>query len=50
MNKSASRTALSLVAISLTVLLAACVCRPIRIDMDKYSTPSTIAELKATLP
>jgi hypothetical protein len=37
-------------AISLTLLLDACVCRPVRVGMDDYTTPTTVAEMKATLP
>jgi hypothetical protein len=49
-NRSAYRSALALGAISLTLLLDACVCRPVRVGMTEYSTPATIAELKASLP
>lgn len=49
-NKTAHRTALALAAISLTLLLDACVCRPARIDMVGYTPPANVAELKATLP
>jgi hypothetical protein len=49
-NKTAYRTALALAAISLTLLLDACVCRPARIDMVGYTPPASVAELKATLP
>jgi hypothetical protein len=49
-NRKACRSALALAAVSLVLLLEACVCRPVRIGMTDYSTPSTLAELKASLP
>jgi hypothetical protein len=49
-NRPAYRTALVLAAISLTLLLDACVCRPVRVDMAHYTPPASVAELKASLP
>ena len=49
-NRTTYRTALALAAISLTLLLDACVCRPARIDMARYTPPASVAELEATLP
>jgi hypothetical protein len=48
-GKSAYKNAIVLAAISLTLLLDACVCRPVRVGMSDAGTPSTIAELKASL-
>jgi hypothetical protein len=39
-----------LAAISLTLLLDACVCRPVHVSGGTYTTPSTIEELRASLP
>ena len=44
------RVSKAVLLVVLTATLAACVCRPVRIDKDEYSTPSTVAELKSTLP
>ena len=49
-NRSAYKSALILGAISVTLLLAACVCRPVRVGSETYTTPTTVAEMKATLP
>jgi hypothetical protein len=49
-NRPVYRSAMVLGAISLTLLLDACVCRPVRVGMDDYKTPTTVAEMKATLP
>jgi len=49
-HSAANRTALMLSAFSLILLLDACVCRPLRVDMVDYKTPTTVAELKASLP
>jgi hypothetical protein len=49
-NRSAYRSVMVLGAISLMLLLDACVCRPVRVGQAEYSTPATTAELKASLP
>jgi len=49
-HRTRYRTALALAAIALTLLLDACVCRPVRVGMTDYRAPSTVAELKASLP
>ncbi|MDB5406147.1 MAG: hypothetical protein JWL84_1059 [Rhodospirillales bacterium] len=49
-NRLAYRNVMVLSAISLMLLLDACVCRPVRVGQAEYSTPATIAELKASLP
>jgi hypothetical protein len=50
MEYGMNRTALVLAAVSLTLLLDACVCRPIRVGMSDYKTPANIEELRASLP
>jgi hypothetical protein len=49
-KRPAYRRALALGVISLTLLLGACVCRPVRVGQAEYTTPTTIADLRASLP
>jgi hypothetical protein len=49
-NRLAYRSVMVFGAISLMLLLDACVCRPLRVGQAEYSTPETVAELKASLP
>jgi hypothetical protein len=49
-KRPAYRKALALGVISLTLLLGACVCRPVRVGQAEYTTPTTIADLRASLP
>ena len=49
-SKTTYRRAAAFGAIAVALLLDACVCRPARIDMVRYTPPASVAELRATLP
>jgi hypothetical protein len=48
-HRTRYRTALVVAAISLTLLLDACVCRPVRVGLLDDHAPSTLAEFRASL-
>jgi hypothetical protein len=48
-DRTRYRTALVVAAISLTLLLDACVCRPARVGLLDDHAPATLAEFRASL-